>query len=77
MSGQRAKFSFSGLPIARKLVAIVTATTVIALALSTLSIMAYDAWDARRALEREVEIMGQIVSDRSMAALSFLCAPTF
>ncbi len=75
MSDQRQYFSFSRLfsrlPIARKLVTIVTATTISALLILSLSIVAYDGWTARRSLQREVEIMGQIVADRSMAALSF------
>jgi signal transduction histidine kinase/CheY-like chemotaxis protein len=71
MSTRRASFSYSRLPIARKLVLIVTATTLGALLLASMSIVAYDAWDARRALRRELAILGQIVADRSLAALSF------
>jgi signal transduction histidine kinase/CheY-like chemotaxis protein len=71
MSTRRSFFSYSRLPIARKLVLIVTATTVGALLLASMSIVVYDAWDARRALRRELAILGQIVADRSLAALSF------
>jgi signal transduction histidine kinase len=71
MRTRRARLSFARLPIARKLALIVTSTTLGALLLASMSFVAYDAWDARQTLRRELVILGQIVADRSIAALSF------
>jgi signal transduction histidine kinase/CheY-like chemotaxis protein len=63
--------AFSQWPIDWKLAFVVTATTVAALALASAAVVTYDSVDARRTLVRELSIVGQIVSDRSTAAVAF------
>jgi signal transduction histidine kinase/CheY-like chemotaxis protein len=62
---------FSRWPLDRKLAFVVTATTLVALALSFAAVFYYDSVAARRALVRELSIAGKIVSDRSTAAIAF------
>jgi signal transduction histidine kinase/ActR/RegA family two-component response regulator len=62
---------FSRWPIGRKLVFVVTATTLAALALTFAAVFFYDTATARSALVRELSIAGRIVSDRSTAAIEF------
>jgi len=63
--------TFSRWPIDRKLALVVTATTLAALALSFAAVFFFDSVAARRALVRELSIAGEIVSDRSTAAIAF------
>jgi len=70
-SGKKGWGTFSRWPIDRKLAFVVTATTLAALALSFAAVFFYDSIAARRALVRELSIVGRIVSDRSTAAIAF------
>jgi len=63
--------AFSQWPIDRKLAFVVMATTLAALVIASVAVVAYDSVSARRALVRELSIVGKIVSDRSTAAIAF------
>jgi signal transduction histidine kinase/CheY-like chemotaxis protein len=63
--------AFSRWPIDRKLAFVVTATTLGALALASVTVVSYDSIRARSTLVRELSIVGNIVADRSTAAVAF------
>jgi signal transduction histidine kinase/ActR/RegA family two-component response regulator len=68
---RRTATAFSRWPIDRKLAFVVMATALGALALASAAVFAYDSIRARNTLERELSIVGNIVADRSTAAVAF------
>ncbi|HYP07490.1 MAG TPA: PAS domain S-box protein, partial [Bryobacteraceae bacterium] len=67
----RKPYAFRDLPINRKLMVVVMGVTTASLLLSGLGIVSADRILFRRALERDVSALAQIVADNSTAALAF------
>ena len=62
---------FSDLPIRRKLTWIMMATSGAALLAATISFVAYDSWQSRSALARNLEALAEVIGNNSTAALAF------
>lgn len=64
-------FGFGDWPIKRKLLAVIIATTAVALALAAAGILIVDSVLYRYSLERDLSALSQIIADNSTAALAF------
>ena len=62
---------FRRLPLQRKLMVVIMATTAAALVLSGISILIFDSVLFRGYLERDLSTLADITADNSTAALSF------
>jgi PAS domain S-box-containing protein len=62
---------FRDIPIRQKLMVITIATTIVAVVLAAIGILAFDAFLFRRSLERDLSALSRIIADNSTAALAF------
>ena len=62
---------FRDIPIKQKLMVITMATTIVAVLLAAIGIVAFDAFLFRRSLERDLSALSRIIADNSTAALAF------
>jgi PAS domain S-box-containing protein len=63
--------TFRDIPIRQKLMVITIATTIVAVLLAAVGIVAFDAFLFRRSLERDLTALSRIIADNSTAALAF------
>ncbi len=63
--------AFSHLSIKRKLIAIISVISLVCLFVASLTFVVYDRYTVRQRMVQEVKVLGQIIADRSTAAVVF------